>query len=296
MLTLSLFMYIVLFFLWAVFGSFAGVIIERWRGGFEFERLPEILWWRSYCPGCIAKNKLTKEQAQLKRWQLIPLVGWLMQRGKCYRCESNIPAWYMWFEIVMGIAFVWVALLLGTNAFDLMMYGTGWMELLFWIFVVRAWIGIFIADILRYELNVWLRLFLIIWIVGRSLTWFPIELMAWLKWMAILTAIFFGIYQFGKWYVKLVFDEIGEWFGFGDVMMAVVVGLLFPLIAGNADRIAQVQLALVYLVVSCLVGMWFRAIRRMITQDKDNMMPFLPAMMIGFVLVLVRGEVIVGWL
>lgn len=117
-----------------------------------------------------------------------------------------------------------------------------------------------------------------------------------LVWMAVLGGIFFGIYQFGVWYVKMVFDEIGEGFGFGDVMMALVLGLLFPILVNGLHRIEQVQMAMLYLVVSCLVGMTFWVLRVIITRDKDNMMPFLPAMMIGFVLLMMWGDVIVGWL
>ncbi len=48
--------YILIALLGMVLASFAGVIIERGRGGFEFSRLPEILGGRSYCPGCNKKE------------------------------------------------------------------------------------------------------------------------------------------------------------------------------------------------------------------------------------------------
>ena len=53
--------------------------------------------------------KQLQKKYTLKWWQLIPLVGWLIQGGKCYRCKSSIPVWYMFYEIVMGLAFVSVA-------------------------------------------------------------------------------------------------------------------------------------------------------------------------------------------
>ena len=77
-------------------------------------------------------------------------------------------------------------------------------------------------------------------------------------------------------------------------MMAAVAGMLFPLATQGMDRVGQVQLVLVYLVLSSFMGMVFRYIRLLITNDKDAMMPFLPSMIIGFILLLVRGKDLVA--
>ena len=308
--------YTLLFILWAIMWSFCGVIIERGRWGFDFDRLGEILLGRSYCPGCIAnevwwkkidtdksgwkseeKMKLEKKYT-LTRWQLIPLVGWLIQWGKCFRCKNKIPARYMWFEILMWTAFVLTAMVLPNFSLRTFLTdaGVSFWTLLFRLVVAWAAVGIFIADILWYELNVRLRLFLLTWIVWWEIFGVPVFIGDGLLWMAVLAVIFLGIYRFARRYVLMVFDQIGEGFGFGDVMMAVIIGLLFPLLVEWVFRVEQVQMVLIYLVVSSIVGMTFRALRFIVTKDKDSMMPFLPSMMIGFVLLMLRGDIIVGWL
>jgi prepilin signal peptidase PulO-like enzyme (type II secretory pathway) len=261
-------------------------VIERGRGGFEFERLPEILGWRSFCPGCKKSKKI--KNATLTAWQLIPLVGWLAQWGKCFRCKKSIPGWYQVVEWVMWLLFVLVTWLFVGNQPSILLLDSGIVvqHLIFWLFVVRAAGAIVLADMLWYELNVWLRLFLMVWILVWWLTWlFPIG--DGVLRMLVFVAIYVGIYQFGKRYVKRVFGEDGEWFGQWDVMLAAVVWLLFPFLVVWLDRIAQVQMVFVYLVMSSFVGMVFWYIRLLITKDKDNMMPFLPAMIVGFVILLV---------
>lgn len=89
---------IVLFLLGMVFGSFGGVILERGQAeGFGRHLRPNILGGRSTCPGC---------KKTLQPRQLVPLLGRLLQRGKCVHCKQPIPERYCRFELVMGIAFV----------------------------------------------------------------------------------------------------------------------------------------------------------------------------------------------
>ena len=71
-------------------------------------------------------------------------------------------------------------------------------------------------------------------------------------------------------------------------MLAAIVGLLFPFLVEGLDRVGQVQMVFVYLVISSFIGMVFWYMRLLITKDTDNMMPFLPAMIVGFLVLLVR--------
>lgn len=55
-------------------------------------------------------------------------------------------------------------------------------------------------------------------------------------------------------------------------------------------------MVMLYLVVSSFVGMVFWYVRFLITKDKDNMMPFLPAMIVGFVVLMLWGKDLVAML
>lgn len=79
----------------ACIGSFLNVVIYRLPLGMSVNK-PN----RSFCPLC--KNKLTV-------WQNLPVVSWLLLRGKCGHCKAPIPFRYIAVEILTAILFglVW---------------------------------------------------------------------------------------------------------------------------------------------------------------------------------------------
>jgi leader peptidase (prepilin peptidase) / N-methyltransferase len=76
-------------------GSFVNVCVTRIPKGLS------VLRPRSRCPQCLA--------AILAR-DNIPILGWLVLRGRCRSCESAIPPRYLFVEIGMGLAFATVYL------------------------------------------------------------------------------------------------------------------------------------------------------------------------------------------
>ena len=58
----------------ATLGSYSGVVSARgWRGS---------LTGRSTCESCARA---------LRAWELVPVVSWVILRGRCARCEARIP-------------------------------------------------------------------------------------------------------------------------------------------------------------------------------------------------------------
>jgi leader peptidase (prepilin peptidase)/N-methyltransferase len=55
---------------------------------------------RSACPKC---------QAPIKAWQNIPLISWLVLRGRCASCKAPISARYPLVELATGVLSAWVA-------------------------------------------------------------------------------------------------------------------------------------------------------------------------------------------
>ncbi len=72
-------------------GSFCGVLLE--------EGIRDRSFWtgRSQCPSC-RKN--------LHWYELIPLVSYVIQLGRCRGCQKSIPTWVFHIEWVMGL--VWM--------------------------------------------------------------------------------------------------------------------------------------------------------------------------------------------
>jgi leader peptidase (prepilin peptidase) / N-methyltransferase len=55
---------------------------------------------RSACPHC---------KAPIKAWQNIPIISWLLLRGRCASCKARISARYPLVELATGILSAWVA-------------------------------------------------------------------------------------------------------------------------------------------------------------------------------------------
>lgn len=106
---LALVILIFVFILGLALGSFASAL--QWRlpmnKPFAYEKNPDTGVWepvRSQCPSC---------GATLGAIDLIPLLSWLMFRGKCRRCHSKISVVYPFLEVVAGLLAVTGLILLG---------------------------------------------------------------------------------------------------------------------------------------------------------------------------------------
>ncbi len=281
---MSFIFYTLLFFLGSVMGSFVGVIIERGRGGFEWKRLVEIFGGRSYCPWC---------GQTLTWWQLIPYLGWLAQRGKCFRCGLAIPKRYNWLEMTMWMVFVATAwCIVGDNLYGVFMSSIPREPLVFWLLVNWAFRGIIVADFLWYELNVYLWLFLIGWIVGRAAGWDFLNFEWMFAWGIVWIAIFGLIWRLSKLYIQRKFKTDGAGIGEGDVMLSLVIGFLFPFLIQNINPVSAIQLICVYLILSSALGIVFWLVRLGLDGNRNSMLPYLPAMIVAFWLLLGLAEYI----
>lgn len=74
-------------------GSFLNVVV--WRVPRGDSLLPG-----SRCPGC---------DAAIRPWQNVPIVSWLILRGRCANCDGRISARYPLVELSTGVVFVLVA-------------------------------------------------------------------------------------------------------------------------------------------------------------------------------------------
>lgn len=92
-------MYILIFFIFffllgIIIGSFLNVIIYRFNTG------KTIVRGHSMCMNCGRK---------LRWYELIPLVSYLIQLGKCRRCRSSVSVQYPVVEFLTGLMFLFIA-------------------------------------------------------------------------------------------------------------------------------------------------------------------------------------------
>lgn len=83
--------YIIVFILGLMFGSFSSVLISRLKTGEGW-----IMNWRSHCPKC---------NHTLWGLDLIPVISYLFSAWKCKYCKEKISILYPFLEIVMWLLF-----------------------------------------------------------------------------------------------------------------------------------------------------------------------------------------------
>jgi leader peptidase (prepilin peptidase)/N-methyltransferase len=80
-----------IFVLGLAFGSFLNVCIYR------LPRDLSVVWPRSACPGC---------QQLIRSYDNIPVLSWLILRGRCRNCKIQISPRYLFVELLTGATFL----------------------------------------------------------------------------------------------------------------------------------------------------------------------------------------------
>jgi leader peptidase (prepilin peptidase)/N-methyltransferase len=90
---LTIYHYLFIFVLGAIFGSFINVVIYR------LPRNVSLVWPPSACPSC---------GERIKFYDNVPILSYMFLRGRCRRCSAGISARYPAVEAVSGLLLVWV--------------------------------------------------------------------------------------------------------------------------------------------------------------------------------------------
>ena len=201
--------YILLFLLGAIFGSFANVCIYR----LPLEQ--SIVTNRSYCPHC--KKKIS--------WFFnIPIFSYLFLRGKCFYCKKKISSQYLIVEIISALSFLGIYYMFEFS-----------IETLLLIFIFSIYLIIFFIDLKHFIIPNSLNFILII---SGFLKNFMPELDKFL-FSDLISSIIGGII---KLYKKLkniegmglgdakLFCGIGLWFGFQSVFIIIFLASIIALI------------------------------------------------------------------
>lgn len=311
-----------MFCLGLMFWSFWSVIVQRMQRKISWQVIKWFALGRSACPQC---NHL------LQWYNLIPLVSWFRQRGRCQYCKHAISSLYPVLEFVSGIVFAlwgWIYVL---------PYQEGIGELS-WFMLLAWWLlGLLLVwDIYTYELHVPVWFFLlvvsivhaVIQMIAGSASWYMLTVSGW------FLLGFLAIYWGSKWYSKVRFGKAEEAFGQGDVMLAPLLWyffaihdigqikifllyffsvirslfsfmwLYFPIY--NINHINLSYLFLVFVLITSLLGILYYGfargiarLRRDVSTDHIHemgvpMLPFLPAMIVAYWLIVLISEVLVS--
>jgi len=238
----------ILFIFGAAVGSFVGVIASRYQPDrFLFSR--KILGGRSHCDAC---------GATLKWFELIPVLSFLAQRGRCRNCGARLSFKYPLVEILSGFIFVFVPLRLSGASY--LLPAAHYLLAALWIFSFLVLLIITLIDlrlsIIPDEANILLGIFGIFTVflsqsdfglVGGSFLKSYALLFGWRNniWLNHFLAAIFG----GVFFSLIIFLTRGRGMGMGDLKLAMPLGFLF----GWPDIILIVGISFV---IGSVCGIW----------------------------------------
>ncbi|HKU19219.1 MAG TPA: prepilin peptidase [Candidatus Saccharimonadales bacterium] len=246
---------VVLVLLGLALGSFVNALVWRLHEGRSF------VAERSECTHC--HHKLAPKD-------LIPVVSWLLLKGKCRYCHRRIEDTPIAELLVPGL------MVLSYIVWPVPLHGVGLFEFVLWCGFIVAFVALAIYDVRWYLLPDKL----VFPVIGLAVFW---VLAGWLAYhqpwqsavgsligAAVIAGIFYALYRLSS----------GEWIGFGDVKLAIALGLL----AGGALH------ALLILFVASFVGVLV-ALPLLVAgkANRKSHLPFGPLLLIGMFVVQLWG-------
>lgn len=186
---------IIAFILGVIIGSFLNVYIYRFNTG-------KSLGGHSHCLSC---------GIRLEWYELFPMVSYLVLRGSCRNCRCRIPSRYFWVELLTGILFL-LSVGVAGSIIELLLLWTMMAVLI--VIIVYDLYHFIIPDILTFVLTL-----LAAAILGNAFV------------LGQATLIEIGISVAASlagagFFLFLWVISKGKWLGFGDVKLAVPLGLL----------------------------------------------------------------------
>lgn len=238
-----------IFLLGAAVGSFLNVVVLRSKQERDWIKT------RSACPHC---------GATLAWWEMLPVVSFTIQRGRCRHCRKRLSLQYLIAEIVTGLGFLGVWFTFGFTPTELLV---GWV-------VVAAMVLIGLYDG-RWQLIPDPYTYLLA-ISGLAAAW-----LASIAWPDIIIGGLVGAAFFA---IQFQLSQ-GRWVGSGDILLGAALGMLL------GWKLLAVALMLAYF-LGAVVAVWKLATRR---ATRTSAMAFGPYLVLGGYIAWLWGPTIIDW-
>ncbi|MDO8663699.1 MAG: prepilin peptidase [Candidatus Wildermuthbacteria bacterium] len=263
--------YFFIFFFGLAVGSFLNCVIYRLEEGKSF------LKGRSYCPHC--KHNLS--------WQdLVPVLSFLILRGKCRYCRGKISVQYPLVEIATGLLFVsafWISPQPLSRGWATQPIGNGlWSDFGLWILISSFLIIIFVYDLKHYIIPDRV-IYPAILVSG---IWYPVSGIFFDSYTEydILNTIYSAVGA-ALFFLIIVLVSRGKWMGVGDIKLAFLMGLIL----GWPNILVALFLAFS---IGAIVGISLIILKK---KGLKSEVPFGPFLVAGTFLALFWGGDIVSW-
>lgn len=263
---------ILLFILGLCFGSFVNALV--WR--IHEQDKPKakrakvnlsITQGRSVCPSC---------KHILGPLDLIPVVSWLLLRGKCRYCKEPISVQYPAVELLTGVLFV-ISYLLWPYGFAAL----GIAQLIIWLALLVILVALAAYDIKWMLLPDRLTLPLGTLVAAQVFTVASIQM----EWWGIVQAAIGALCLGGLFWVLFQVSG-GRWIGGGDVKLGAVLGFLV------GGPVASILLLFFASLIGTIV-----TFPLLLTGNKalTRKVPFGPFLIAAAIIVYLCGATIISW-
>lgn len=250
-----------------IIGSFLNVVVYRVPAGIPLTR-------SSQCPHC---------DAPVRPWQNVPVISWLVLRGKCAHCTEPISARYPLVELATGVAFVgvtwWVASAFRLAAIAGRPEGTVAVVLVAVAYLYLAAISIALTlidlDTRRLPNAIVLPSYIVLAVLFTASCLFG------MPWGALLRAAIGGAALFAFFWLLRAIRPGGM--GGGDVKLAGVIGAALGFIGWGALIVG----AFAAFFIGGFVGIGLMIVRR---ATRKTAIPFGPFMVVGAWIGIFAGE------
>lgn len=253
----------------ASFGSFLNVCVGRWPKDLSVIRP------RSRCPRC---------GHQIAWYDNVPMVSWLVLRGKCRGCGTAISPVYPLVEFVVALG--WLATLVEfgptLTAIRVAVFGT-------------ILLGVMLTDAVAYLIPDGFTAFGLVWAIVLSLFAFvrdDVSLLAGPGDAVLGACVGAGAIAIVGWIGELVLKK--EAMGFGDVTLMAMVGAhLGPLRSLLTIFLGAAIGAVTFLGVVLPMSRWRS--RRLGTETDPPLVPFGVFLAPGAMIALLWGDALIRW-
>lgn len=252
-------MFITVFIFGLVVGSFLNVVI--WR----FHAKESILTGRSHCPKCRHVLGLS---------ELVPVVSFIFQKGKCRHCRKSISWQYPLVELSTAILF-----LIAYLPYDLRLTNYNFFLLARTWFVIAVMIVIFV-----YDLKYYLILDKIIYPAAAVIFLTSPFVSTVLNWRGVADVFFAAAICAGFFLLQYLISH-GKWIGGGDVKMGAFMGLILGV------KGALTALFFAY-VIGAIFGLVLVAVNK---KTMKSQLPFGTFLAVGTLVAMFWAEPIIRW-
>lgn len=251
---------LVLFIFGLCFGSFINALVWRIR-----TKRP-IANDRSECPNCHHK---------LAGHDLIPVLSWVILKGRCRYCKKPISAQYPLVELITAALFV-----LSYWNWEQLTSSVNYLQLAVWLLILVVAIALAVYDLKWMLLPN--RLMASLAIAGGL--FMVVSTIASQDWSILTNSLIAAFAASGFFYALFAFSA-GRWMGGGDVKLVFIIGIILGvaktlvalLIAFNSAAILSV-----ILILSKKLG-------------RKSLLPFGPFLIAGLIVAQLYGRAIVDW-